>query len=96
MSKKEDLKESIMLDMKKTIGIVTKHERQVDLTIRALESENKIDKNMSYKEKEASAKKVIVDDFIVKDVGISPEEWEEMIVEKIHLGIRKEKSGTKV
>ena len=48
MSKKEDLKESIMLDMKKTIGIVTKHERQVDLTIRALESENKIDKNMSY------------------------------------------------
>ena len=95
MDKKDDLIESIMRDMKRTIGIETKHERQVDITIRALENERKIDKKLNYREKEGAAMKAIVDTFITKEAGIDKEEWEDTPIDKLHIGIKKDNDGNK-
>ena len=64
MTTKDDLQGTIMFEMKRTFGVVTKHERQIGMTIKAMEKEKKIDPNIPYKEKEGAAMKAIVENFI--------------------------------
>ena len=96
MDKKDDLKEALMNDMKRTFGVETNNERQVDKTIKALENEKKIDAKLSYKVKESIAMKVIVENFILNEAKIDKEEWESMFIDKFHIGTKKKKDNSRV
>ena len=96
MTTKDDLQETIMFEMKRTFGVVTKHERQIGMTIKAMEKEKKIDPNIPYKEKEGAAMKAIVENFILNEAEILKEDWEDMKPEKFHPGVKKMKDGSRV
>ena len=96
MTQKDNFKEAIMLDMKRTFGVETKHERHIDITIKAMEKEKKIDPNITYKEKESAAMKAIIENFVLNEAKIDKDDWEAMLVEKFHVGIKKQKDNSRV
>ena len=95
METKDDLILKVMGDMKRTVGVQTNHENQVNLTIQALIKEGKLTAEVPKAKKETVAMKLIAEQFILYKVGIPKEDWEEMVIEKLHSGTRKDKSGNK-
>ena len=89
MDRKDDLREALMHDMKRTFGVETKNERQIDKTIKAMEKEKKIDNKLSYKEKEGIAMKVIVENFVLNEAKVDKDDWESMVVDKFHVVTKK-------
>ena len=96
MDKKDDLIETVMNDMKRTFGVETNHERQINMTIKELEREQKLNPALPYKEKVSHAMKAIVEHFVLNDATLDKEDWEDMTIEKLHMGIKKRKDDTKV
>ena len=95
MATKDDLIETIMRDQKRTIGVEFRHENQIDITIKYLEKEGKIDPTIKKVEKEGIAMKMMIENYVLHEVKIPKEEWEDMKIDKFHSCVKTDKSSMK-
>jgi len=74
---------------------MTNYERTVEIHVEEYDKKNKFPKKMNRKEKEAKVIQHIVNQFMTNDLGFDKEDWEQMKVETIFVGKRKDKMDNK-
>ena len=81
--------------MRRTIAVSMNSDKMIKMVVDQLEKNGKMKTNNTTENKRKIGARVLVDNFMIKDMMYQKEDWDDVEIEEINSGIKKDKNGKK-